>query len=305
VTVEQELFTIRDLLRLAVTRMEQAGVSYGHGTDTAFAEAVFLLAEQLRLPRDGIELFLDARLTLAERQQVVGLMERRIATRKPAAYLVNRAYIGDFGFYVDERVIVPRSFIGELLCGGRFGEAGLIADDDAITRILDLCTGSGCLAILAAMAFPKSRIDAADISAEALAVARRNVEDYGLSDRIELHEGDLFAPLSDEPYDLIVTNPPYVAAGTMASLPPEYRHEPALALAGGDDGLSVVRRILAAAPHHLTAAGGLLCEIGAGRDLLEQEFPQLPFFWLDTETSEGEVFWLPGTVFRACKERRA
>src|SRR5262245_16081008 len=282
--------------------MERAGVSYGHGTDTAFAEAVFLIAEQLRLPRDGIELFLDARLTLAERQAIVGVIEQRIASRKPASYLVNRAYIGDFAFYVDERVIVPRSFIGELLCSGRLGEAGLIADDDAITRILDLCTGSGCLAILAAMAFPKSRIDAVDISADALAVARRNVDDYGLADRVELHEGDLFAPLADRRYDLIITNPPYVARDTMASLPPEYRHEPALALAGGDDGLAVVRRVLGDAPQHLSGAGGLLCEIGAGRDLLEQEFSRLPFFWLDTETSEGEVFWLPGAVL---EEQRA
>jgi ribosomal protein L3 glutamine methyltransferase len=295
VTVEQELFTIRDLLRFAVTRMERAGVSYGHGTDTAFAEAVFLIAEQLRLPRDGIEPFLDARLTLTERQEIVGLIERRITSRKPAAYLVNRAYIGDFAFHVDERVIVPRSFIGELLCSGRLGEAGLIADDDGITRILDLCTGSACLAILAAMAFPEARIDAVDISADALAVARRNVDDYGLSDRIELHQGDLFAPLSEGRYDLILTNPPYVARDSMANLPPEYRQEPALALAGGDDGLAVVRRILAAAPRHLTEAGGPLCEIGEGRHLLEQEFPHLPFFWLDTETSEGEVFWLLGS----------
>jgi ribosomal protein L3 glutamine methyltransferase len=296
VTIEQELFTIRDLLRFAVTGMERAGLFYGHGTATALDEAVFLIAEQLRLPHDGIEPFLDARLTLAERREIVALIERRIATRKPASYLVNRAYIGAFAFHVDERVIVPRSFIGELLCSGRLGDAGLIRDDGAITRILDLCTGSGCLAILAALAFPDARIAAVDISADALAVARRNIEDYGLSDRIELFEGDLFAPLGDEPCDLIVSNPPYVAADAMASLPPEYRHEPALALAGGGDGLAVVRRILAEAPQHLTTNGGLLCEIGAGRDLLEREFPHLPFFWLDTETSEGEVFWLPGTV---------
>jgi ribosomal protein L3 glutamine methyltransferase len=296
VTIEQELFTIRDYLRFAVTRMERAGLFYGHGTATALDEAVFLIAEQLRLPHDGIEPFLDARLTLAERREIVALIERRIATRKPASYLVNRAYIGAFAFHVDERVIVPRSFIGELLCSGRLGDAGLIRDDGAITRILDLCTGSGCLAILAALAFPDARIAAVDISADALAVARRNIEDYGLSDRIELFEGDLFAPLGDEPCDLIVSNPPYVAADAMASLPPEYRHEPALALAGGGDGLAVVRRILAEAPQHLTTNGGLLCEIGAGRDLLEREFPHLPFFWLDTETSEGEVFWLPGTV---------
>jgi ribosomal protein L3 glutamine methyltransferase len=294
VTAEQELLTIRDLLRYAVTRMERAGVSYGHGTDSAFAEGMFLIAEQLRLPHDGIEPFLEARLTLGERQEIIALIERRIASRKPAAYLVNRAYIGDFRFYVDERVIVPRSFIGELLCSGRLGEAGLIADDGAILRILDLCTGSGCLAILAAMAFPESHIDAVDVSPDALAVARRNVDDYGLSDRIHLHKGDLFAPLGDSRYDLIITNPPYVAGDAMASLPPEYRQEPALALAGGADGLAVVRRILIDAPEHLTGNGGLLCEIGEGRDRLEQAFPRLPFFWLDTETSEGEVFWLPG-----------
>lgn len=295
-TVEEELFTIRDLLRFAVTRMETAGVGYGHGTDTAIDEAVFLIAALLRLPHDGIEPFLDARLTLAERREAIALIERRIATRKPAAYLVNRAYIGGVAFYVDERVIVPRSFIGELILGGRLAEAGLIPDDGAITRILDLCTGSGCLAILAALAFPDAAVDAVDLSPDALAVARRNVDDHGLSRRISLYQGDLFEPLPGGPYDLVLANPPYVASDTMAELPPEYRHEPALALAGGSDGLDVVRRLLAGAPGRLTASGGLLCEIGAGRDLLERDFPRLPFFWLDTETSEGEVFWLPGAA---------
>ena len=194
-TVEEELFTIRDLLRFAVTRMETAGVGYGHGTDTAIDEAVFLIAALLRLPHDGIEPFLDARLTLAERREAIALIERRIATRKPAAYLVNRAYIGGVAFYVDERVIVPRSFIGELILGGRLAEAGLIPDDGAITRILDLCTGSGCLAILAALAFPDAAVDAVDLSPDALAVARRNVDDHGLSRRISLYQGDLFEPL--------------------------------------------------------------------------------------------------------------
>jgi ribosomal protein L3 glutamine methyltransferase len=296
VTVEEELFTIRDLLRFAVTHMESAGLSYGHGTETALDEAVFLIAEQLHLPHDGIEPFLDARLTLAERRDMVALIERRIATRKPAAYLVHRAYIGDVAFYVDERVIVPRSFIGELLFSGRLDHAGLIADDGKMERILDLCTGSGCLAILAALAFPQAQVDAVDISADALAVARRNIDDHGLAERVSLYHGDLFGPLPEQPYDLVIANPPYVSVETMASLPPEYRHEPELALAGGPDGLDVVRRILAAAPGRLTAAGGLLCEIGAGRDLLERAFPHLPFFWLDTEASEGEVFWLPGTA---------
>ena len=295
-TVEEELFTIRDLLRFAVTRMESAGVSYGHGTDTAIDEAVFLIAAPLHLPHDNIEPFLDARLTLAERREAIALIERRIATRKPAAYLVNRAYVGGVAFYVDERVIVPRSFIGELILSGRLAEAGLIPDDCAITRILDLCTGSGCLAILAGLAFPAAAVDAVDLSADALAVARRNVDDHGLSHRVSLYQGDLFEPLPDGPYDLILANPPYVASATMADLPPEYRHEPALALAGGRDGLDVVRRLLAETPGRLTATGGLLCEIGAGRDLLERDFPHLPFFWLDTETSQGEVFWLPGAA---------
>lgn len=295
-TAAQELFTIRDLLRFAVTRMESAGLSYGHGAETALDEAVFLIAERLRLPHDGIEPFLDARLTRAERRDVVALIERRIVTRKPAAYLLNRAYIGDVAFYVDERVIVPRSFIGELMLSGRLGDAGLIADESAIARILDLCTGSGCLAILAALSFPCAHVDAVDFSADALAVAERNVDDHGLAERVRLYRGDLFGPLPEQPYDLVIANPPYVASGTMASLPPEYRREPELALAGGADGLAVVRRILADAPGRLTAHGGLLCEIGAGRDLLEQDFPHLPFFWLDTETSEGEVFWLPGTA---------
>jgi ribosomal protein L3 glutamine methyltransferase len=296
VTVEEELFTIRDLLRHAVTRMESAGVAYGHGTDTAIDEALFLIAEPLRLPHDGIEPFLDARLTLAERRAAIALIEQRIASRKPAAYLVNRAYIGGVAFYVDERVIVPRSFIGELIASGRLAETGLLPDAGAITRILDLCTGSGCLAILAALAFPEATVDAVDLSAGALAVARRNVDDHGLSHRVSLYQGDLFEPLPERPYDLVLANPPYVASATMAELPPEYRHEPALALAGGRDGLDIVRRILAEVGGRLTAPGGLLCEIGEGRDLLEQAFPRLPFFWLDTETSQGEVFWLPGAA---------
>src|SRR5262245_34705290 len=297
VNVEDELFTIRDLLRFAVTRMESAGLAYGHGTDAALDEAVFLIGEELRLPHDGIEPFLDARLTLAERRAVIQLIERRIATRKPAAYLVNRAYIGDVAFYVDERVIVPRSFIGELLWSGRLGDAGLLPDEGGIGRILDLCTGSGCLAILAALAFPDAHVDAVDISVEALAVARRNVDEHGLAERVRLAHGDLFAPLDrTRRYDLIITNPPYVSKATMARLPAEYRHEPELALAGGDDGLDVVRRVLAEAPERLNAEGGLLCEIGAGREILEADYPRLPFFWLDTETSQGEVFWLPGTA---------
>jgi ribosomal protein L3 glutamine methyltransferase len=198
-------------------------------------------------------------------------------------------------FYVDERVIVPRSFIGELLEShfGGDGEAGSLIDDpNAVEGVLDLCTGSGCLAILAAHHFPNAAIDAVDISKGAIDVARRNVGEYGLDDRISLHGGDLFAPLGGTKYDLIITNPPYVDAEGMAALPPECRAEPKLAFDGGADGLDVVRRILSGAPNHLTPNGGLICEIGRGRELVDEAFPELPLLWLDTEDSEGEVFWI-------------
>jgi ribosomal protein L3 glutamine methyltransferase len=198
-------------------------------------------------------------------------------------------------FYVDERVIVPRSFIGELLDShfGGEGEAGSLIDDPtAVERVLDLCTGSGCLAILAAQHFPGAEIDAVDISRGALEVAARNVAEYGLGDRVTLHRGDLFAPLGEARYDLIISNPPYVDAEGMAALPPECRAEPKLAFDGGADGLDVVRRILDEAPDHLTPEGGLLCEIGRGRERIDEAFPELPLLWLDTEDSEGEVFWI-------------
>jgi len=289
-----ELVTIRDFFRFAISRFNAAELVYGHGTTNALDEAAFIVLEALQLPIDKLDPFLDARLTLAERQRLAALIEERVTTRKPAPYLLGRAYVGGIPFHVDERVIVPRSYIGELLRGDVFaslpGEA--LADPAAITSVLDLCTGSGCLAVLAAAAFPRARIDAVDLSAAALEVARRNVEESSYAARIRLLEGDLFAPLGAERYDLVLTNPPYVDAQGMAELPPEYRHEPALALAGGEDGLDIVRRILGEAAAHLDAAGGLICEIGSGRARLEADFPDLPFVWLDTEESSGEVFWL-------------
>jgi ribosomal protein L3 glutamine methyltransferase len=224
------------------------------------------------------------------------LIERRISSRKPAAYLVNKIYMRGLPFYVDERTIVPRSFIGELL-DSHFGGDGedatsLIGDPAEVASVLDLCTGSGCLAVLTARHFPNAAIDAVDISKDALAVAARNVGDHGLGERITLHRGDLFAPLARKRYDLIISNPPYVDAAGMAGLPAECRAEPALAFDGGADGLDIVRRILAEAKAHLAPQGGLLCEIGRGRDNLEAAFPQLPLLWLDTEDSEGEVFWV-------------
>jgi ribosomal protein L3 glutamine methyltransferase len=294
-----ELATIGDVLRHAVRIFTAAKLVFGHGTDNARDEAAFLILEGLHLPIDRLKPVLERKLTDDERRRLVGLIEARVATRKPAAYLLGRAYVGGVPFHVDERVIVPRSFIGEILRGPLFrGErAGLIGDARRVRRVLDLCTGSGCLAVLAARAFPEATIDATEISAEALAVARRNVEESGAAARIRLLEGDLFAPVAGERYDLILANPPYVDAEGMAALPREYRHEPALALDGGADGLQLIRRILAEAPAHLTAKSGLLCEIGRGKTPLEAEFP-LPFLWLDTEGSSGEVFWLEAENFR-------
>lgn len=288
-----ELFTLRDLLRYALTRFRAADLYHGHGASSALDEAAFILLEALSLPVDDINPWLDARLTLAEREKICGLIDTRVSTRKPAAYLLNKVYQQGMPFYVDERVIVPRSFIGELLTKDHVvGEGALIPGPLAISSVLDLCTGSGCLAIIAAHVFPNARVDAVDLSKDALAVAAKNVEAYGLEDRITLHQGDLFAPLKKKKFDLIITNPPYVDAVTMAMLPPEFRAEPAMALDGGLDGFDIVRKIIAEAPKHLNNGGGMLCEIGTDRDILEEQFPDVAFLWLDTEESEGEVFWM-------------
>ena len=284
--------TLRDVFRHAVSRFNAAGLACGHGTTNAFDEAAFIVLEALRLPIDALDPFLDASLTREERLRLISLIDARVATRKPAAYLLNRAYIQGVPFYVDERVIVPRSFIGELLCGDLTGEGSLIGDADAIGGALDLCTGGGSLAILAARTFPNARIDAVDLSPDALDVARRNVAEHALSQRIALFQGDLFAPIGPKRYDLILANPPYVDADSLAAFPPEYAAEPRLAHFGGPDGLDVVRRILAEAGGRLTREGTLVCEVGRGRAPLEAEFPRLPLLWLDTEESEGEVFFV-------------
>jgi ribosomal protein L3 glutamine methyltransferase len=290
-----ELLTLIDFVRYAVSRFVEARLAFAHGTTDPVAEAVFLVCEAVHLHPDQFESFAPARVTTAEGKTLLDLIHRRVTTRKPAAYLVNKIYMRGLPFYVDERVIVPRSFIGELLDShfGSDGEPGSLIDDPmAVERVLDLCTGSGCLAILAAHHFPNATVDAVDISNGALEVAARNVSEHGLGERISLHRGDLFAPLGDNRYDLIITNPPYVDAEGMAALPPECRAEPKLAFDGGADGLDVVRRILRDAPDHLTPNGGLICEIGRGRDLVDEAFPELPLLWLDTEDSEGEVFWI-------------
>ncbi|HBK92731.1 MAG TPA: 50S ribosomal protein L3 N(5)-glutamine methyltransferase [Parvularcula sp.] len=283
-----ELLTVRDFLRYALTRFMRAGLYFGHGAGTALDEAAFIILEALSLPIDDINPWLDARLTAAERTRLAEMIDARVSTRRPAAYLLNKAYVQGVPFYVDERVIVPRSYIGEILAG----EPAFLPAPTDVRSILDLCTGSGCLAILAAFAFPEADIHAVDLSADALAVARRNVADHGLETRVTLYEGDLFAPLGPARFDLILTNPPYVDAGAMAALPPEFRAEPALALAGGADGLDIVRRILAEAPARLNPGGGLLCEFGTGRGILEAEYPHLDFLWPTSEEGDGEVFWL-------------
>jgi ribosomal protein L3 glutamine methyltransferase len=291
-----ELLTLLDFVRYAVSRFIEAKLVFAHGTTDPVAEAAFLVCETLHLHPDQFEMFATARVTRTEAGTILDLIARRIATRKPAAYLVNKIYMRGLPFYVDERAIVPRSFIGELLdshFSGDSDEGGSLIDDPASVRhVLDLCTGSGCLAILAARAFPNAQIDAVDISKDALGVAARNVADYGLQDRVILHRGDLFEPLGDTRYDLIISNPPYVDAQGMADLPRECRAEPKLAFDGGADGIAIVRRLLQAARRHLAAEGGLLCEIGRCRPALEAAYPNTDFLWLETEDSDGEVFWI-------------
>lgn len=284
-----ELSTVRDWLRWAVSRFNEAKLFFGHGTDNAYDEAAYLVLHALHLPLDRLEPFLDAHLTRQEREDVRNLLEQRITRRLPAAYITKEAWLGDFSFYVDERVIVPRSYFAELLAEGL---APWITDPEAIGSALDLCTGSGCLAILMAAAFPHACIDAVDVSPDALAVARRNVADYGLDERIRLVQSDLLAGVDGCRYDLIICNPPYVTADAMAALPQEYRHEPSLALGAGEDGLDIVRRLLPAAAAHLHADGLLLVEVGHNAALVDAAYPDLPFTWIDAPSGDSKVFLL-------------
>jgi ribosomal protein L3 glutamine methyltransferase len=279
-------------------RLDAAGVAFGHGTTDAGQEALWLAAHVLGLDWHALVGALDDPMPAPAAAALRKLTERRISTRKPAAYLLNEAWLGPHRFYVDERVIVPRSFIFELLefrrsrAGGSPGLDSRLRGNDVKT-ILDLCTGSGCLAILAALAWPQARVDAADISPEALEVARRNVDDYRLAERVSLVRSDLFAGLAGRTYDLIVSNPPYVKAASMKKLPEEYRREPALALASGADGLDHVRVILRKARAHLNRGGLLVVEVGHNRKALEKAFPDLPFEWPRTSGGRNFVFTLP------------
>ena len=292
--IAEDLLTVRDLLRYAMSRYGAAEIGIGHGTSEAIDDAVFLILESLHLPIDDINPWLDARLTRAERQLIIERIDRRIDERIPTPYLVGKAYIQGVPFVVDPRVIVPRSFIGELLLSEAFsgeGEGSLIRDPDDVLSVADICTGSGCLAILAAMVFPNAAVDAVDLSEDALDVAAINVDRLG-DGRVGLHHGDLFAPLEGRRYDLIITNPPYVDHEALEGYPPEFRAEPEMAHDGGADGLDLVRRILQDAPGHLNPDGGMICEIGSGREILEEEFPHLDFVWLETAESQDAVFWI-------------
>lgn len=284
----KELTTIRDILRFAVSRFNNAELFFGHGSDNAHDEAAYLILHTLNLPLDTLDPYLNAKLLQTEKEEVLALIERRVTERLPVAYLTNQAWQGDFDFYVDERVIVPRSFIYELL-----GDSltPWIEYPELVNRALDLCTGSACLAIQMAHHYPAAEIDAVDLSLDALEVAAINVEEYGLEDRISLIHTDLFEGLEGT-YDLIVSNPPYVDAESVDALPDEYLHEPELALGSGQDGLDATREIILQAAKFLNPKGVLLVEIGHNRDVLEAAYPELPFTWLETSGGDGFVFLL-------------
>lgn len=282
-----ELVTLRDWLRYAVTRFNRSGLFFGHGCTDAYDEAVWLLLHTLALPLDRLEPFLDACITAEEREQLFHVIERRVNERIPTAYLVNEAWLGDFRFYVDSRVIVPRSFFAELLGDGL---DPWLSEHGEVVQALDLCTGSGCLAIVMAHVFPNAHVVAADLSDGALAVARQNVADYALEDSVELVRSDVFSGLADRRFDLIISNPPYVTQASMEALPAEYLHEPGMALVAGEDGMDIVRRIIAEARAHLTPDGVLAVEVGHNRAFVEAAFPDLPLVWLPTSGGDDMIF---------------
>ena len=284
-----ELVTLRDWLRYTITRFNRQQLFFGHGCTNAYDEAVWLLLATLSLPPEHLDVFLDACIPSEEREQLFTAIENRCEVKIPTAYLTHEIWLSGFRFYIDGRALIPRSFFGELL---EDSLAPWIPDPMQITQALDLCTGSGCLAILMAHAFPSAHIVGADISSDALDVARRNVTDYDLNDRIELIETDLFSQLQERQFDLIISNPPYVTDTAMETLPAEYQHEPRLALTGGTDGLDIVRQLLAQAHNHLTPNGILAVEIGHNRHLVEQAFPDLPFTWLSTPSGEENMIFI-------------
>jgi ribosomal protein L3 glutamine methyltransferase len=292
-TAARELGTVRDWLRFAVSRFNEAGLSFGHGSVNAYDEAAYLILHTLHLPIDRLDPFLDARLLPEEAAGLAEVLRRRVEQRVPAAYLTGEAWLQGYRFRIDERVIVPRSFLAPMILE-QFDP--WLGQPERVRRALDLCTGSGCLAILLAEAFPDAEVDAVDLSDDALAVAQGNVDDYGLGEQIELIRSDLFAGLGNRRYDLIVSNPPYVDAEAMADLPAEYRHEPEMALASGPDGLDAVRAILREAPKYLNPGGLLAVELGHNRAAVEAAFPDLELMW-------PEVEWDADTVFLVHREQ--
>jgi ribosomal protein L3 glutamine methyltransferase len=282
------LKTPADFIKHAVRQFQNAGLSYGHGTDNALDDATFLIMEVMGEPLGPpAKSWLKKKLTPDEKQKLSAIIDRRVETRKPSAYLVKKSYIQGIPFYIDERALIPRSFIGELL----FTEDALPLPP-RVGTVLDLCTGSGCLALLAAQVFIDAQVDAVDLSADALEVAKRNLDLSPFGGRVTLQQGDLFAPLGGRTYDIIITNPPYVDAQGMAALPDEYRHEPALALGAGDDGLDIVHTILKDSARHMNKGGILICEIGRCAPALIAAYPNIHFNWLETAASSDEVFWL-------------
>jgi ribosomal protein L3 glutamine methyltransferase len=287
-TTHKELQTIRDYVRYATSRFNETGLYFGHGTDNAWDEAVGLVLHSLHLPNDVSPIVLDAKLTQDEQTKLADLIDLRVNKRIPAAYLTHEAWFANLPFYIDERVLIPRSPIAELI-QNRF-EPWI--DASSVNHILELCTGSGCIAIATAKAFPDAIIDASDISDEALAVAKVNVLRHNVEDQVTLHKADLFAGLPAKKYDVIVSNPPYVSNAEMASLPAEYLHEPALGLAAGDDGLDFALRILRDAPAYLNPNGILVVEVGNSEVALADKYPTIPFTWIEFERGGGGVFVL-------------
>lgn len=293
--LSEELFTIRDWLRFTVSQFEASDIFFGHGTDNSYDEAVWLVMSALHLPHDTLHNFLDAVITETERKHLAHLIEQRITKRTPTAYLLREAWLRGFKFYVDERVIVPRSFIAELLDFNEEGEHGLqpwIEHPELINSAADICTGSGCLGILLANAFPDAAIDVVDISADAIAVCNINIANYGLQEQVTAIQSDMFAALKGKKYDLIISNPPYVDAPSMAKLPVEYRNEPQIALGSGVAGLDHTHKILREAATYLNDEGILVVEIGHNRDALEAAYPEVEFTWLDVAAGNQFVFLL-------------
>ncbi|MCM1512582.1 MAG: 50S ribosomal protein L3 N(5)-glutamine methyltransferase [Oxalobacter formigenes] len=279
--------TIRDMIRLAVTGFNRAHLFFGHGNDNAFDEAAYLVLSSLSLPLDKLEPLLDAKLTAEETARIRTLIERRITERIPAAYLTSEAWLQGYRFYVDPRALIPRSFIAELITE-QF--APWIEDPESPCRILELCTGSGCLAIMLADVFPNAIIDAVDLSKEALEVARINIAEYRMEERINLIQSDLYQAIPEKTYDLIITNPPYVNSRSMQKLPPEYRHEPQMALEGGADGMNLVKPIVSGAGQYLTENGLLIVEIGNEARHAQAALPELELTWLSTSGGDDRVF---------------